>query len=282
VIQVRREYQSREINWLLLPDLLNKYRASISENNLREDNAQLLAMPVFEVSTFSQSIVMESQDDFVEFIRMSEEHCQEVEIRLACYRKPGSMDAYETRDPYFRFVWSEQSVFIKLTRTSTREALKFLAEFEGIIQLSPAKPQPEIDEETEPLNRTVFIAHAFDDAGRSYAFQLTKYLSLLGFEVATGEGFSPESVSSKVKRRLMAQEIVIVILSAKPDMTWLIQETSGAEFTKKPIILLIEAGVEFKPGALGDLEYIGFPKGRISDCFTPILEGLRELGFSFS
>jgi len=104
---------------------------------------------------------------------------------------------------------------------------------------------------------------------------------LLGFEVATGEGFSPERVSTKVKRRLTAQEIVVVIISARHDITWLTQETTGASFADKPLIVLVEEGAEFKPGILGDLEYIKFPSTNISSAFIPITEGLRELGFKF-
>jgi hypothetical protein len=132
------------------------------------------------------------------------------------------------------------------------------------------------------LRRSVFIAHAFDDSGRSYAFQLTKFLSLLKFEVATGNGFSPESISNKVKRRLNAQGIAVAILSRKEDMAWLIQEMAGADMKGKPLIVLFEEGVEFKPGLLGDLEYIRFGEGAFAACFIPIVEGLQELGFQFS
>jgi hypothetical protein len=109
-----------------------------------------------------------------------------------------------------------------------------------------------------------------------------KFLSLLQFEVSTGEGFSPERISKKVKQRLTSQEVVIVIVSKKGDITWLIQEATGAAFVEKPLILLIEKGVEFKAGILGDLEYIEFPQGHISVTFIPILEGLQELGYEFA
>jgi hypothetical protein len=173
---------------------------------------------------------------------------------------------------------------ISIWRARSAEALNLLQAFEEALGLRAAHPHDSsvgtAEEGAQPsLRRTVFIAHSFDDVGRSYAFQLTKFLSLLGFEVATGEGFSPESVSAKVKRRLSAQEIVIVVMSQKQDLTWLVQESAGASLAAKPIFLLIERGVEFKPGILGDLEYILFESGQIAGAFAPILEGLRELGF---
>ena len=102
---------------------------------------------------------------------------------------------------------------------------------------------------------------------------------MLGFQVTTGEGYSPKGVSNKVKRRLLAQEVVIAVLSRKDDSTWLTQEAAGAAFTSRPLILLIEEGVTFKPGVLGDLEYIRFSEGQIPMAFVPLLEGLQELGY---
>jgi hypothetical protein len=104
------------------------------------------------------------------------------------------------------------------------------------------------------LKKQAFIAHSFDERGRAYAYQLTKLLNLLGFEVATGEGYSPEKVSAKVKRRLLANELVVAIVSPKDDNTWLIQEMAGADFLGKPLIPLLEEGASLKSGIHGDLE----------------------------
>ena len=46
-------------------------------------------------------------------------------------------------------------------------------------------------------------------------------------------------------------------------------------------MLLIEEGIDFKPGILGDLEYIKFSRDHISETFVSILEGFQELGYSF-
>lgn len=283
-MEIRRQYQPREVNWVLLPDLLKQYVSSIPTEELKENRDPLLPKSLFEISTFSQNVVIASYDEFIEFIKTSSELPNSIDIRIACFRQPSSINAYEIRPPFLRFASDQDQIFIELARTSTQLALGFFERFEATIQLQPAKPLPEAHEGEvkRELNRTVFIAHSFDDLGRSYAFQITKFLSLLGFEVATGEGFSPESVSSKVKRRLMSQEVVIIILSERQDMTWLIQEMTGANFSEKPIIILVEEGVEFKPGILGDINYIRFGKGQIASSFTPILEGLRELEFSFS
>lgn len=134
---------------------------------------------------------------------------------------------------------------------------------------------------TKEKERTIFLAHGFDDRSKSYAYAVVKFLELLGFKVITGERFTPERVSTKVKERLKKQEVVMTIWSEKEDFTWLVQETSGATFLEKPLIVLVEEGLEFKPGVLGDIEYIKFPKDHISESFISIMEGLTELGYSF-
>jgi len=81
---------------------------------------------------------------------------------------------------------------------------------------------------------------------------------------------------------LLAQEIVIVVVSKKADFTWLVQEVAGADFLKKPVFLLVQEDTEFKPGILGDLEFIRFAPDQIEQAFLPLIEGLREIGFSFT
>ena len=61
---------------------------------------------------------------------------------------------------------------------------------------------------------------------------------------------------AKVLRRLKAQEVVVVVVSRREDQTWLTQETTLASVTGKPLFLLVQNDVEFKPGILGDIEHI--------------------------
>ena len=283
-MRIKREYVPKEVNWRLFPDLLEKVVSSIPESERMEVHYKLHPEPRFEVSTFSQSVALESEDDFLSFIKKSTEQPSSVNIRIACIRTASRMDPYEIELPFFSFSWSQERIHASVARNTTSNALQILEDLQEILQLEPTSPpMPEEENiESRPLRRTVFIAYSFDDVGRSYAFQLTNFFSLIGFEVATGEGYSPERVSNKIRRRLMAQEIVVAIMSQHNDMTWLIQEITGAEFIGKPLILLAEEGVEFKSGILGDLEYIRFPEGHVSQSITPILEGLRELGFSFA
>lgn len=286
-MQITREYQASNVNWHLLPQLFERAVGSIPSDELKDGSNTLSPLPQVTVTTYSQTATFDSLDDFLAFLRVSSEGLEKVEATLDCLMVPGTISPYIVSPPFFRLSWRARGTVISVWRARSTEALPLLQTIEETLGLTPAHPREESEVAAEGegrlrLKRTVFIAHSFDDVGRSYAFQLTKFLSLLGFEVATGEGFSPESVSAKVRRRLLAQEIVIAVMSHKDDLTWLIQESASVSLVAKPIFLLIERGVEFKPGILGDQEYILFEPGQITGAFTPILEGLRELGFALS
>lgn len=285
-MQITREYQAAEVNWHLLPQLLERAIRSIPPEELKDGSTKLSPLPQIAITTYSQAATFDSLEDFLAFVRASPEGLENVDASLDCLRVSGTISAYTINPPFFRFSWRPNGIVISLWRAQSAEALPLLRTIEETLGLTPAQPRQRADgtdgEVKQRLKRTVFVAHSFDDTGRSYAFQLTKFLSLLGFEVATGEGFAPESVSAKVKRRLSAQEIAVVVISHNEDLTWVVQESASASVAAKPIFLLIERGVEFKPGILGDLEYILFEPGQITGAFTPILEGLRELGFALS
>ena len=282
-MEIKRNYRPKDINWKLIPDLMRKVQESIPEDELKEMPDKLEPSSLYKIETFSQKVNVRSGGEFVNFVKETPELPVQVSVELECLRVVGTMEPYSIDPPYLRFYWNRNVVRISFSRTEAETAFRLMRDIEETLELSPAEPirDTEKEEKKRQLRRTAFIARAFTDVGRSYAFQLTKFLSLLGFEVATGEGYSPERVSDKVKRRLTAQQIVIVVLSKQGDVTWLTQEMSGAEFAGKPIVLLVEQGVEFKPGVLGDIEYIQFPEGEIAASFAPILEGLRELGFAF-
>ena len=129
----------------------------------------------------------------------------------------------------------------------------------------------------EKLERTVFIAHRFDERGQEADSKVARFLELLGFRVVTGRGFAPTPIAEKVKGRLTSQAIVIAILTTGDDSTWLVQESLLANLGGKPLFLLKEEGTSFKPGLLADVEYIPFESHAIEKAFIPLLEGLREL-----
>jgi hypothetical protein len=281
-MSIEKRYEARDINWVLIPDLIEKVKTAILDEQDQSFRSMIALTTMFSFNSNSERVVVDDPNEFLELLKKADDHKSTINIVLSSNQ--GSTITIGANVPKFTdfaLTFDTDNIELLFTRPSIHKSLDLIRQFEEVLQLKPFQAAI-IEEGITQRRRTVFIAHAFDNAGRSYAFQLTKFLSLLGFEVATGDGFAPERVSSKVKRRLSAQEIVMVVISQKDDYTWLIQEAAGADFSKKPIILLIQDGVEFTSGILGDLEYIRFPSDRIAEAFTPILEGLRELGFHFS
>ncbi len=92
-------------------------------------------------------------------------------------------------------------------------------------------------------------------------------------------GFTVGIFSSRKLQRA-CQENLAFESSRNEDLTWLTQEMTAADVSGKPIFLLVQEDVAFKPGILGDIEYILFPIGRFSETFASVLEGLREVGFA--
>lgn len=123
--------------------------------------------------------------------------------------------------------------------------------------------------------KIVFIAHSFDEAGYKYSSRLSKLFNLLGFEVLTGEDFSPTSVSRTVRERLRVARLIVAIFSGSEEHTWLLQE-AVIESREKPVFVLVEEGLQWKPGIHGDVRYISFPTGNIDDAIIQIMEGLDD------
>lgn len=139
--------------------------------------------------------------------------------------------------------------------------------------------EPDRPSSSTSLPRSAFVAHRFDTEGERMAGVLARFLELLGFDVKTGRGFSPEPVGEKLRKRIESQAVLFILLTRGEDTTWLTQESLLAHVREKRVVILREAGVEYKAGMLGDLEYITFEGTAIERVFIPILEGLRELGF---
>jgi hypothetical protein len=172
-----------------------------------------------------------------------------------------------------RFITLDDDDLLKLNLDGlgSVEDVRSLADFLGlkVDTVTPKKPT---------LEKKCFIAHRFDERGEELAEKLARFLSLLNFDVLTGRGFVPGSVSEKVKSRMSQQALVFAILTSGEDNTWLIQESLLGSL-EKPLFLLKETQYSFKPGLLGDHEYIPFTAPNLETTFIPILEGIKNLGF---
>ena len=121
------------------------------------------------------------------------------------------------------------------------------------------------------LKPTIFLAHRFDEQGRSYAGKLATFLRRLGYDVAEGEGYEARDIPDKVADRIKAQDILICVVS-EGDPTWLLSEAAFAKGLSKFIIILVQEDLPFKKGIVGgDYEHMTFPKGFLEKVFSDLL-----------
>lgn len=279
-MKLSKFYSFAEINLHLLPDFMEQVKASLPESALLEPNGKALVLHrSFHLRTASHVAFTDDSEEFRDILRATEEPPVAVRASLDCHFKEKHLRQHKSEPPALLLELAHDAIAVSIARNTATSIRNLFSTLEETFSLQPVQPPSEDKETIGERERTIFIAHSFDQEGKSYAYELVKLLNLLHFQVSTGEGYSPEGVSSKVKRRLLAQEVVIAILSRKEDAAWLTQEAAGATFTNKPLIIALAEGVDFNPGVLGDLEYIRFPAGQISATFVPLLEGLREIGY---
>lgn len=259
-MEIWRSCEIQDINWGTLPDL---------ESRLTRDGVVVRSVSV-EFSRYPDRLTYDSLQDAANDVRGKDTPnryniwihgtLQESDFGLNISR------GYNIhRD---EFLW---------VVVSGSEAPSILDSVMQFFDLKPDEPS------TLPPNppRTAFIAHRFDSTGTNAADKLARFLELLDFQVVTGRAYSPRSIREKVRARIEQQSIVFIILTPGSDDTWLTQESVLGEIKGKPLVILKETSVDFKPGMLMDKEYIPFTLPHVDASFIPILEGLRDLGYTF-
>lgn len=283
-MEITKRYAPSKINFHLLPAQMERIKTSLQDYHQTKGQIAYNFYERFLIDTNSQTLETNSYEEFKEILRsLSEEYIIALRAELGMssnlvYLMSAMGSEPVQQPPAFKLTYQQESVEIILTQNSFENLISLFTIIEEEFSLEIVKPKTIINLSPK---RTAFVAHSFDQIGRSYAYELIQFLNLIQFKVETGDRFSPESIAKKVKRRLKAQEIVIAIISKKEDYVWLTQETTGATVLEKPLFILIEEGVEFKAGIHSDLEFIKFPPENISTTFTPILQGLQELGYTF-
>lgn len=130
-----------------------------------------------------------------------------------------------------------------------------------------------------PLQRlidTTFVAHGFDSTGKKYAGEVRLFFEALNIAVETGEYFEPGKIPDKVKTRIQNADMFVAVVTPQDDHTWITQETLFADANGKQPFVLVDRCVDYKPGMLGDNEYIPFVEGCISEAFVKMLQGINK------
>lgn len=122
---------------------------------------------------------------------------------------------------------------------------------------------------------TIFIATSFAPACRERAQILADLFSEAGFHCVFGEGFGGTQLSEGVRKRLSSADVVVALLepangSKREPSRWVLQEVTFATALKKPCLLLVEKGVRFSQGLLGDIEFINFEASNYAAVFPQV------------
>lgn len=133
-------------------------------------------------------------------------------------------------------------------------------------------------QETNPERLKAFVSFRFNDHGKALAFELREFLELTKVEFVSGLGFEPRSVSEKVIEKLSSPlDLFIIIQCVSGDSAWVNQEIGIAKANKIPVIVLKEEGAAETPGILGDIEYLPFSEGNISNTYVGILQAISYI-----
>lgn len=124
------------------------------------------------------------------------------------------------------------------------------------------------------LKKSIFIAHRFDEIGNTNASTLSKFLTILRFNVIEGGGYETRDIPNKVSDKIKSQDIFICIITPG-DPTWIMGETAFAKALNKYIIILCQNPLDINKGIIGnDYEHLSFPENNIEKCFSDLLWAL--------
>jgi len=146
---------------------------------------------------------------------------------------------------------------------------RLIAYLEG--QLAEVESEPRITER----QLRCFLSHRFSEVGEAYAREVRKFLELVKVDVAEASKFEPRSIRDKVRELLGAgHDFGVLIISEDGESMWTRDEANAFWQDDKYVIVLVSEGSEFEQGLQGDLEWIPFPEGHLSEAFTKLLEGI--------
>lgn len=144
-----------------------------------------------------------------------------------------------------------------------------IAYLEG--QLAEINGEPQ----TKERQLSCFLSHRFSEIGKSYAREVRQFLELVNIEVVEGSKFEPRSVSKKIQEQLDAgHDFAVLIISEDGESMWTRDEANSFWQDGRHVIVLVSEASEFEQGLQGDLEWIPFPEGHISEGFIKLLEGI--------
>jgi len=134
------------------------------------------------------------------------------------------------------------------------------------------------------LQRYVFIIHHFGERSRKDADLLKWILNERNISTMYGENVVGK-LSENVTRRIESAGVVVAILTRDVEIgggryqpsQWTLQELTWAVALNVPCIIVLEEGVEFDGGLVGDLQQIRFAPGEFSSTLQRVFNQVKAL-----
>lgn len=131
----------------------------------------------------------------------------------------------------------------------------------------------------------IFIPTSFSGKGKERAELVSAFLELFELRCVLGETFGGGEVAKGVRERIDGSWFLVPILSRQVRVgddtwaasEWVWQELAYAKRAAKDCIILVERGVRFGGGILGDVEYLEFDPEKFSDVLIPLGRQVRAL-----
>ncbi len=136
------------------------------------------------------------------------------------------------------------------------------------------------------MKKTAFVAHSFeDDESVKKIVNGFKNIFECYFDIITGEEpSSDKSISKKVEGMIKEGDVFIGIITKRKDSewntsAWVLNEAVTAINFGKPIILLVEKGINEKDiGMIGNArEYIYFERNNMFECIPKVIKIIEEI-----
>lgn len=129
----------------------------------------------------------------------------------------------------------------------------------------------------------ILIFTSFSEKGRACAKRLQEFLELMELPCVLGETFGGIKVSKGVQGSIEDAWFVIAILPCETKVNddtwrtseWMMQELAYAEARKKDFLILLENGVRFTNGILGDVECLPFETDKFDSVLVPLGRQVR-------
>lgn len=145
-------------------------------------------------------------------------------------------------------------------------------------------------DEIETTTRTSivpFVSMSFDEADKEINEYVTGILNAFQIDFETGERYSKDSISEKVKSRIRSSDLLIVVFVKRDKIeggeyttsSWLLTEVGIALGARKDVIAWVERGIKDIAGLNYEKEVIYFVRDDVKEmkkATTKFLEALKE------